>query len=193
MEKQLKLFINKTLVLFLLFSCNNASTKNNIDQSKTVSQKIIQPILDTELNALKLRDTTSILNQFGDLTKFVVQNYNKGQCVKLTNKSESQSVFLRAESGGYKNQYDHFFIENNIVKPAEIAKKTSYDFFSSNKGAFIGMDKNIFLEKYNDLKFTAVESNDSITYTYNDSINAYRARYTFHKNILIGFDFGYQD
>ena len=151
MEKQILILVSSILIFT---SCNSNSKKNSLRQNPIIKNNYEKEksyiALDSSINNLTLRDTTSILKNIGDVHSLIEDDFNKGECVKLLNKDNTEILMLRREYGGYENQYSYFYVEkfnDNNIKYKRLKDLN----FISNNGAFIGMNKSDFVKKYPNL------------------------------------------
>lgn len=190
MAKQILILVSSILIFT---SCNSNSKKNSLQQNLIIrnnNEKKKSITLDSSINNLTLRDTSSILKNIGDIHSLIEDDFNKGECVKLLNKDDTEILMLKREYGGYKNQYSYFYIEKFKGKNLKYKRLKDLNFISTN-GASIGMDKSDFLKKYPNLNSKTIS--DTLVFFYRNDDNIYQSKYSFVKDKLISFEFGYQD
>lgn len=195
MEKPTLTFVNSLFLLAVIFLyCCKPKIYSN-DSVIYSKSKGISPIkFDTAINKYILADTVNLVKEIGSNTSDLIEeNFNKGECIILTNKNETEFFILKREYGGYKNQFDYFYLERSYKPFPKKAKKVNDNIFKSNKGAYLGMTKSDFLTKYADINFNLTTKKDTLLYSYRNDENIYQCRYTFFKDKLIKFEFGYQD
>ncbi|MCG2611789.1 hypothetical protein LZZ90_09765 [Flavobacterium sp. SM15] len=188
MEKQILIFVSKLFIcLFFLISCNNF----NYSKKNDGLVFFVTKGKDSIINGIVLRDTTSLLKNLGDVSDLISDDINMGECVTLVNESGNEFFKMRREYGGYKNQYDYFFVtKTNSSKKIKKIKDLN---FKSNNGAYLGMSEIEFKEKYDLRKFIKEVKGNISTYIFKDVDDIYQSKFTFDQSKLIEFEFGYQD
>ena len=159
----------------------------------TVVNEVDKSTIDTSINKLILRDTTSIIKNIGDVSHLIIDDFDKGECVILANADKNEFVIMRREYGGFENQYDYFFLSKHTAQ-IDISKiKVLIDsHFITNKGAFLNMQEKDFLSKYTNVNFQQNITNDTIIYHYIDANMSYECNYYFVDKVLVEINFGYQ-
>ena len=178
MVKQINLSVNNIIIIiFTLFilSCNKVDKQAHFNHYTSNDLSI-----DSSVNGITLADSNSILNQLGDISSYIIEDYDKGECVILSNKNKTQYLEIRRAYGGAKNEYNYFFILEDI-------------FFQTNKGAFLYMKEQDFLSRYKDLNLKRKIIKDTIIYTFNREDDIYESKYIFINKKLVEISFGYQD
>jgi len=150
--------------------------------------------IDSSVNGITLADSNSILNQLGDISSYIIEDYDKGECVILSNKNKTQYLEIRRAYGGAKNEYNYFFILEEVPKEYQTKLIILPDiFFQTNKGAFLYMKEQDFLSRYKDLNLKRKIIKDTIIYTFNREDDIYESKYIFINKKLVEISFGYQD
>ena len=77
------------------------------------SEKYVEYLVpDSSVNKFILRDTsyTCTIDNFPP----IIDTYNKGEGVYFSNASSTEFLFLKMENGGYRGQFDYFYITDTI-------------------------------------------------------------------------------
>ena len=107
--------------------------------------------------------------------------------------ADSNSI-LNQLGGGAKNEYNYFFILEEVPKEYQTKLIILPDiFFQTNKGAFLYMKEQDFLSRYKDLNLKRKIIKDTIIYTFNREDDIYESKYIFINKKLVEISFGYQD
>ena len=80
------------------------------------SEKYVEYLMpDSSVNKFILRDTsyTCSIDNFPP----VVDTYNNGEGAYFSNVSSTEYLFLKMENGGYRGQFDYFYITDTIPLP----------------------------------------------------------------------------
>ena len=193
MVNQINLSVNNIIIIiFTLFilSCNKVDKQahfNHYTSNDSIS-------IDSSVNGITLADSNSILNQLGDISSYIIEDYDKGECVILSNKNKTQYLEIRRAYGGAKNEYNYFFILEEVPKEYQTKLIILPDiFFQTNKGAFLYMKEQDFLSRYKDLNLKRKIIKDTIIYTFNREDDIYESKYIFINKKLVEISFGYQD
>ena len=178
MERLIPILINKILVSLLFISCNIPKTES--------SQELI---LDYSIGVYTLRDSFPCSKNL--ISKILVNNLDLGEGIYLTNKDNSECVFLYKEPGGLWFQFSYLYLTekcNNITNSLQI----NVDSFVTNRGGRLGLSENEFLELYNEASgmLKNNETGMTIYFCEYDSI-PYSAKYCFKNGKLCKLEFGY--
>ncbi len=145
---------------------------------------------DISVNQFVLRDTSCFVH----LEKIPdeIDDPNIGEFVGFSNKSSSEFLLLCCENGGFRNQYNYFYLTDSVhpeYRPKMVILEDSV--FYTTSGVHIGSSETEFCEKYKGLDFSVSQNASEKTYEFQDTIDLYRSIYRFYDGILKHVEFGY--
>ena len=182
MEK-LILILGSSILLFV--SCCNKNSNSN------ASQYNYMDYIDSSINCFILRDTNCM--KYIDIKENnVIDDFNKGEGICLSNSTNTEWLYLVKENGGYKNQYNYYYLLDTIpnVHNRSIIR-LSDSIFMTSRGIHIGSSIEDFKTKYKEIQFKVKHENEKICYSYYDTINQYSCIYIFKNGRLCRIEFGY--
>ncbi len=168
-------------IICSLFSCGRQISKC----------EDIQPLYgDSSINRFVLRDT-SCFESINTMPK-MIDDPNIGEFIGFSNASSTEYVLMARENGGLENQFDYFYLIDNIAPEyAQRIVPLPDSTFVTTLGAHIGCSEKEFLEKYRNIVFDISQSPTGNTYEYQDTTNQYRSIYKFNHGNLSQVEFGY--
>lgn len=164
--------------VFVLCSCIRNSN----------SEKYVEYLMpDSSVNKFILRDTsfTCSIDNFPP----IVDTYNNGEGVYFSNASSTEYLFLKMENGGYRGQFDYFYITDTIPLQYKDSLLVLPDTaFYTTRGARLGLSEKVFSEKYKDVEFEITRKDSQVVYSL-DTLT-YHSRYVFVHDSLRHIEFG---
>ena len=131
-------------------------------------------------------DSIFLLN----VDNYTVNDFQHGEGVYISNTSNTEFVFLKFNNGRIGQELDAFILTDSIpleFSPYKIQSRVPK--FISTNGAYIGMSKTDFINKY----FSDNESKIKLgsIYAQYDSINLLYNKFNFHHDTLKKIEIGY--
>jgi hypothetical protein len=173
--------------LIILCSCNikSRSTELSSDYRKCVHK------MDSSVNEFNLMDSISLDTVFMlQVDNYIVNDSQYGEGIYVSNDTNNEFVFMKFNCGRIGQEIDAFVLTDSI--PSEFSKykiQSKVLRFTSTHGAYIGMSKTDFINKYfnDNTPQTGLES----IYVQYDSINLLYNKYFFRKDTLKKIEIGY--
>ena len=152
------------------------------------SEKYVEYLVpDSSVNKFILRDTsyTCTIDNFPP----IIDTYNKGEGAYFSNASSTEFLFLKMENGGYRGQFDYFYITDTIPLQYRDSVFVLPDTaFYTTRGAYLGLTEKTFAEKYKDVEFEIARKDSQVIYSLDTM--TYHSRYIFVHDSLCYIEFG---
>lgn len=152
------------------------------------SEKYVEYLMpDSSVNKFILRDTsfTCSIDNFPP----IVDTYNNGEGVYFSNASSTEYLFLKMENGGYRGQFDYFYITDTIPLQYKDSLLVLPDTaFYTTRGARLGLSEKVFSEKYKNVEFEITRKDSQVVYSLDTM--TYHSRYVFVHDSLRYIGFG---
>ena len=147
---------------------------------------------DTAVNDFVLDDTISFLKMLRGRNMVVQQIPHYGEATVFCNAEGTEYFVARINYGGYKGQYDAFWVMDSSVFRNDVAAlRLPVRNFLSSRGARIGADAS-FLESYTSGMNKQILG-DTLVYFFSEPSYPYYCEYIFVRNNLIRYSFNYLD
>ena len=185
MEKPILILVNSLIVLY---SCNTNCLKT--EQSSSDHRRF-ECNMDNSINEISLMSQISLDSIFLlNVDNYTVNDFQHGEGVYISNTSNTEFVFLKFNNGRIGQELDAFILTDSIpleFSPYKIQSRVPK--FISTNGAYIGMSKTDFINKY----FSDNESKIKLgsIYAQYDSINLLYDKFYFHHDTLKKIEIGY--
>lgn len=152
------------------------------------SEKYVEYLMpDSSVNKFILRDTsyTCTIDNFPP----IVDTYNNGEGVYFSNASSTEFLFLKVENGGYRGQFDYFYMTDTIPLQYKDSVFVLPDTaFYTTRGAHLGLSEKVFSEKYKNVEFEITRKDSQVVYSLDTM--TYHSRYVFVHDSLRYIEFG---
>lgn len=142
-----------------------------------------------ELMIQNLSDSIATL-QVGGISNHVVDDFQNGEGVYISNKSGTEFAFLRRNNGGIGVEFDAFILTDTV--PSRLSSSVLHsgvERFTTTHGAYIGMSKIGFIRTC--LKADEPKTDIGSKYERFDSYNCLYNRYYFSNDTLRKIEIGY--
>ncbi|WP_298320816.1 hypothetical protein [uncultured Aquimarina sp.] len=150
-------------------------------------------IIDSCISGVYFKNSSDIINRFGDLSQLIVSLPNDFPQIGILSKDSLETLMLSAWPGDGKNEFRYYKIKNYEERTLDITYiQSEISSFISCEGIKLGLNKESVVELMGNnyvkqqLKDLKIE-----IYLYENPEYLYQAKYYFSNDKLVEFEYGY--